>query len=295
MFVAEPQDEITFEREAGRFLADPWAARDDYIQVLLDDYGDGAKEAFLQKHQREELAPEGLAGFIANLSAEGICGFNVTMPYKQALLEYIDFADESARNGVNTVVVKENLLYGYSTDAAGFKKSLHDIGRGYRDKTIVFIGCGAVTKSLVQAAQCSGAKKITLLNRTLSRAAALADGKTIFADSMEAIENHMPCCDLLINTTPIGMQNSGLEFESLDFIELLPESACVCDLIYYPKETKLLSRARRRGLSALNGLTGCPLPARVRGFRPAGNSRRLFRPKNRLWIYSNLRKPWVGG
>ncbi len=205
-------------------------------------------------YEARELAPEGLAGFIANLSAEGICGFNVTMPYKQALLEYIDFADESARNGVNTVVVKENLLYGYSTDAAGFKKSLHDIGRGYRDKTIVFIGCGAVTKSLVQAAQCSGAKKITLLNRTLSRAAALADGKTIFADSMEAIENHMPCCDLLINTTPIGMQNSGLEFESLDFIELLPESACVCDLIYYPKETKLLSRARRRGLSALNGL-----------------------------------------
>ncbi|MDL2237793.1 shikimate dehydrogenase [Christensenellaceae bacterium OttesenSCG-928-K19] len=205
-------------------------------------------------YETRELTSAELSTFIEKLAAEQIAGFNITMPYKKDIQPYLDELDPSAAYGVNTVVVKNSRLHGYSTDAAGFKKGLEGIGFSYKYKNIVFIGCGAVAQSLIQDAKQSGARKIVVVNRTLGHAQELADGHVILADSLSNLGKYMKNCNLLVNTTPLGMQGMELEFDSLSFLNLLPHESSVCDLIYHPAKTKLLCRANELGHKTLNGL-----------------------------------------
>ncbi len=200
-----------------------------------------------------EVEPGGLAEFTAEIETRGIHGFNVTMPHKVDILPFLQYRDESVFNGANTIAVRADGLHGYSTDAAGFYRSLKEAGADYAGN-IVFIGNGAVAQTLVHHAAQKAPRRITVLGRDAIKAGALADGRLVFSDELKNIESHMAACDLLINTTPLGMQGVGADFENLDFIEKLPRSACVCDLIYAPPKTTLLKNAEARGLKTLNGL-----------------------------------------
>ncbi len=176
------------------------------------------------------------------------------MPLKQDILPHLTYTSEEARDSVNTVVVKEDGLYGYSTDARGFYSSLRQSGSDYSGKNVVFIGAGAVTNLLCVDAAKKNAKDIVILNRTPEKAQKISLLCNGTADALEQIKRYMPQCDLLINTTPLGMSGTGASFETLDFIELLPSSAIVCDLIYSPMITEFLNHAQTRGLKTMNGL-----------------------------------------
>ncbi|MEG1393645.1 MAG: shikimate dehydrogenase [Christensenellaceae bacterium] len=192
--------------------------------------------------------------FMEQINTKKIYGFNVTMPLKDAILPYLSHIDTSVIGGVNTVVVKKDGLYGYSTDAQGFYAGMQNIGIGYQNTHVVLIGAGSVSKLLLQDALLKKASSVTVLNRTLYNAQKLVTGTSAKADILENITAYMPQCDLLIHTTPLGMLGTDANFESLDFIEKLPKSAVVCDLIYRPAQTALLKKAESCNLVIQNGL-----------------------------------------
>lgn len=113
---------------------------------------------------------DGMDAFLAQLTQRGICGFNITMPLKQDILPHLACISKEARDSVNTVVVKEDGLYGYSTDARGFYASLRQLGADYAGKNVIFLGAGAVTGLLYADAVEKNAENTIVLNRTLAKA-----------------------------------------------------------------------------------------------------------------------------
>ncbi|WP_066683889.1 shikimate dehydrogenase family protein [Christensenella intestinihominis] len=203
---------------------------------------------------RELVTPGTLASFIESIPARHISGFNITMPLKREILPHLHYISPEACDGVNTVVVRPEGLYGYSTDAQGFLTALRSAGSDYKDANIVFIGAGAVTKLLACDANEKGAKSIAIVNRTPEKAQKIARHINAAHDHLANIGQYLQHCDLLVNTTPLGMSGTGSDFEDLSFLERLPSRAAVCDLIYSPAQTALLRSAQARGLKTMNGL-----------------------------------------
>ena len=198
-----------------------------------------------------EVTPECLKSFLDNTDSENIKGFNITMPLKTYMLPYLTYIDFTVLNGCNTVKATEHGFFGYSTDALGFYKSLTLRGYDYKEKNVVFLGCGGVTRALIKDAVQKGADKVIVVNRTLSKLDDLPD--TIIKDKLSNWHNYLPECDILINTTPMGMK----QYTSLiDYNELnnLKEEAVVCDLIYDPPKTPMLETAEKMHHYIINGL-----------------------------------------
>lgn len=191
-------------------------------------------------------------------------GFNLTMPHKQDVMPHLDFIDKDAQifNAVNTVKVDGKRLLGYNTDGKGCMRAILDKGCDCNGKNIVILGAGGVVSTVALKAATEKAKKITVLNRTLSSAQALADnvlrqtGKELITGILttESISESCGDCDILINGTPLGMEGIDSDFEDFSFLKSLNPYALVYDLIYKPDMTNLLINAKDLGLETLNGL-----------------------------------------
>ena len=181
------------------------------------------------------------------------------MPHKQDLADLVDELDDSARRAgsVNTVCLRDGRLVGFSTDGAGLTAALAERGIALPGLRVTLLGAGGAARSVVPALLEAGAARVTVSARNLTQAAALCDldpqrlAPTNF--TTDAIAREAAVSQLLINCTSLGMTGQG-EFDDLAFEDALPEGAAMCDLIYDPGETKLLRRARNRGLPAMNGL-----------------------------------------
>jgi shikimate dehydrogenase len=197
--------------------------------------------------------------------AEGLNlkGMNCTMPHKQAVIPYCDEIDPAARlcNSVNTVIWRENGIYGTSTDAAGLRRSVEKAGYTYDGQKILFIGAGAVSRPIAYS-MAQTAESITFVNRTCE--AALRNAQFIMNNTgcdancisfnTEEMKKAAENSTLVINTTCLGMNGSNADFSDLSFLDAVPEGSLVLDLIYNPLETKFLKYASKRGLPSLNGL-----------------------------------------
>lgn len=201
-----------------------------------------------------ETRADGLPDFIASARSGSYDGFNVTMPLKPEIIPYLDAVGGSITNSVNTVTARDGVLTGYSTDQPGFYRALVQAGGDYAGRNIVFIGCGAVARGLIADAAEKGARSITVLNRTLENAQAVRDDYGAAIDTPGNISRYTDGCDILINTTPLGMGGNKADFEDLSFMNLLPAHALVCDLIYSPPVTRFLAAAQSAGLKTQNGL-----------------------------------------
>ncbi len=201
-----------------------------------------------------------LKEFIEYAKKSGIKGFNITMPHKVDIISHLDFVDSEAQDfgSVNTVHIKDNKLFGYTTDATGYELSLNRNGVEFKDSNVVILGAGGACRTILKKAVKSGAKTVTILNRTIEKAREIAKdmGESVRVCGFEKSDllREAESADILINATPLGMHGCG-EFESLDFLENLPPNAFVSDLIYNPKETKFLKRAKELGHRACNGLS----------------------------------------
>ena len=204
--------------------------------------------------------PAGTVGkWLPEAEAQGLAGFNATMPHKTDLVSLMDELSEDARmyRSVNTVVLRDGRRLGFNTDGEGFLRSLKDEGIEPVGRHAVVLGAGGASRSVVLKLASSGAARISVCCRTPEKARALQDSSSVVRvldfsrDSMEAV---LPEADLLINCTPLGLQGVDADFEAFDFLDLLPATASVCDLIYRPLKTNLLLHAERRGLHAMNGL-----------------------------------------
>ena len=191
-----------------------------------------------------------------------VFGLNVTVPHKEAVLEYLDNITPLAQKimAVNTIVInKERKLLGYNTDAPGFLAHLVELQFNTRDKRIAIMGSGGSARAIL-AVLCMIPERpdsIKIYNRTPQRLDNLLEDLSARIDTsivqpVASIDDlDIPEADLLINTTSVGLKP---EDPSLVDVDLIHRKLLVYDLIYNPPMTPLLKTARAGGARVANGL-----------------------------------------
>ncbi len=208
-----------------------------------------------------EKKPEELEYFLHSLSKENIYGLNVTIPYKEVVLKYLQWKSPEVRftDAANVIIVKDkNYLKGWNTDGIGFHRHLTmDLKFNPLGKSVVVLGAGGAAKAIINQLARHGVKGITIYDtdndRSLSLAAKISKEfpgcNAITSDSIEKLD--IRNADLLINATPIGMKGGD---PCLVDPDSLHPSLLVYDLIYNPPETKILKLAKQKGAPISNGL-----------------------------------------
>lgn len=189
-------------------------------------------------------------------------GFNVTMPYKQVMLELCDEAAMLATmaGAVNTVHCVDGRLIGYNTDGRGLVDSLAaEVGYEPQGTTVVIVGAGGAAGSALVSLVLGKAERVVLLNRTRENAEMLAERirpharETVIDVAMlgEDSAGEVREADLVINATPLGM---GPTDQSPVPAEWLGAGQIVADMIYRAQPTPLVTAARSAGAKAVDGL-----------------------------------------
>lgn len=198
------------------------------IHALLADY----------EYKLYECAPEELESFVRG---GGLDGFNVTIPYKIAVMPFCDALSDTARaiGSVNTVVRRaDGSIYGDNTDAFGFESLVKASGVDVAGKRAVILGSGGASRTVRAVLTSLGAADV----RTLSR-----NGRADYGDITAYAD-----CEIIVNATPVGMYpNNGAAAVSLD---AFPHCAGVFDLVYNPARTALLLQAEARSIPCAGGL-----------------------------------------
>ncbi len=195
----------------------------DYDYRLYETDEDGVKELMTKKNFK---------------------AINVTIPYKETVMPYLDFISENARKigSVNTVVNKDGRLYGYNTDFAGLEALIKRAGVQIKDKNVLILGTGGTSKTAYAVSKDMGALKIYKTSRH--------EGEGVITyDEVYKISGEI---DIIINATPVGMYPGNGE-KPID-ISKFKNLAGVIDVIYNPLETALLKGARDRGIKNADGL-----------------------------------------
>ena len=204
------------------------------------------------------VRPERLEAALRGLSALGMAGCNITLPHKVQAMQWVDHVDPLGQRmgAINLVVVQaDGALHGFNTDGYGFIQSLRDAKPDWRAEAgpIVVLGGGGAARAIVLSLIDAGASSIRLINRTRSKAQALADefGPAITVCDWSERHDALAGAAMLVNSTDQGMHGKT----DLDLrLDALPTDALVCDAIYIPLETTLLASARARGNLTVNGL-----------------------------------------
>lgn len=219
-------------------------------------------------YERISVEPENLKSFIDNLSRNGFVGCNVTIPHKETALSLVQNLDEIvvSTGSLNTIYLIGGEVHATSTDGEGFSKNLLSTLPNYslRDKNIILIGAGGSAKAIIDNLLRQSVRHVKIFNRTVERAQQIKQQFGTRVKIGNPIPNQIDLeeCDLLINTTPQGMD--GQRPNDLD-ISSLPPTAIVADIVYVPLKTELIKRAESQGLRTVTGL-GMLLHQAVRGF-----------------------------
>ena len=187
--------------------------------------------------------------FIQDIKKQKIIGCNVTVPFKKTVIPFLDklSKDSERTQSVNTIIFDNGNLIGHNTDIAGFELSIKFLKYDVIDKKILVLGAGGVVPSIIYSLQKMKVSKILLSNRTIERAESL---KNLFKD-LEIVEwGVTPNFDMVINATSIGLKNEdGIK---LDYDKIGPKKFFY-DVIYNPKETVFLNKAKLSGNRTENG------------------------------------------
>ena len=209
-----------------------------------------------------EVEATDLAETVTNIRRYQMYGINLSMPYKEQVIPYLDQLSEEACliGAVNTVVNREGTLIGYNTDGKGFFKSLPSfkISR----KRMILLGAGGAAKAILAQAILDGVSQISVFVRSSSMEKTRPylekiQNATGFRVDLLALENiqelqdSITKADLLVNATSVGMDGSS---QPIPTSIVLPEKLMVADVIYQPFETPFLKWARNQGNQSINGL-----------------------------------------
>jgi shikimate dehydrogenase len=219
--------------------------------------GKNISYSFSRKYFSEKFAAEGIQATYQNFDLQEIAefpelrkkhtnlkGLNVTIPYKEAILPFLDNLDSTAKEigAVNTIKIEEDgTLTGYNTDYFGFLRSLKPFLKPQHQKALI-LGTGGASKAVHYALKTLDIP-VTFVSRT-------ASGRAVSYDDLseEILEEHR----LIINTTPLGTFPKVEEYPAVP-VEFIEKEHLVYDLIYNPSETRLMQLAKTRGATVVNG------------------------------------------
>ena len=209
-----------------------------------------------------EVKGTDLAETVANIRRYQMFGINLSMPYKEQVIPYLDQLSEEARliGAVNTVVNREGTLIGYNTDGKGFFKSLPSFK--ISGKRMVLLGAGGAAKAILAQAILDGVSQVSVFVRSASIEKtrpylekiqnATGFRVDLFAlEDVQDLQDSITKADLLVNATSVGMDEVSLPNPTSI---VLPEKLLVADVIYQPFETPFLKWARNQGNQSINGL-----------------------------------------
>jgi len=200
-------------------------------------------------YDKKELNENELKNIITEVKDEKINGINVTIPFKKAVIPFLDKLSPEAKDtqSVNTIYLQDGKAVGHNTDIAGFELAIKYAKFDLNNKKIFILGAGGVSPSIIYALRKMKVSKISLTNRTKEKAESL---KNLFKD-LEIVEwGDRIDFDMIINATSIGLKKEdGLNF---DYSANGPDKYFY-DVIYNPKETLFLKRAKLFGNKTENG------------------------------------------
>ena len=196
---------------------------------------------YCESYELIELAPEELEGFFRRRDFDGI---NVTIPYKEAVIPYLDGMSGRAEaiGAVNTVVNHGGTLWGDNTDFGGLEALIRRMGLELQGRTVLVAGTGGTSRTAAAVARALGAAEVVRLSRTGR------GGAPTYEDAYERYAG----AQILINTTPAGMAPD--EGGCCADLNRLPGLKGVVDAVYNPLATRLVRQARARGIPAEGGL-----------------------------------------
>ena len=200
-------------------------------------------------YEKKKLDLNEIENLILKFNKKKISGINVTVPFKKAIIPFLDILSIEAENtnSVNTIYLEKNKVVGHNTDIEGFEKSMKNKNHIVAGKKVFIIGGGGVVSSIILSLERMEANKILLSNRTRSKADEL---KKLFKD-IDIVEwGEMPDFDIVINATSLGL--SKHDKINLDFSKV-GKNKLFYDIIYNPVKTNFLELGERLGNKTENG------------------------------------------
>lgn len=230
---------------------------------------------YISEQMGEDLAyvplgvKEDLESAVKGAFALGFTGMNVTIPYKQEVMHYLEEIDDTAKGigAVNTLVRMDKGFKGYNTDLGGLSLSLKDNAIEIRDKKVIILGAGGAAKAVLYMVCQDGASEVHIFNRNVDKANALVEemakktdfSMPIYVDDIailsqkDRIQHLLRDRYIVFQTSSVGMYPNVSDCLNLDEAFYDRVDAGV-DIIYTPLETVFLSKLRQRGVKTLNGL-----------------------------------------
>ena len=198
-----------------------------------------------------------LESSVESLRSVKISGFNVTIPHKIAVLQYLDEVDLLSRKAgaVNTVTSIDGRFKGFNTDIQGFLQPLLNRGIDFRGLSVLLFGAGGSARAVVASlSSVTGISKLVVANRTYNKSSELSkqaelQGLTSSVSMIEEAKVMAKRFDLIVNATSVGLQSNESILDSED----IDGSSTVYDLVYRPVMTKLLENAREKGARIIYG------------------------------------------
>ena len=200
-------------------------------------------------YEKQKVENNRLENSISQLKEKKIYGINVTVPFKNSVISFMDKLTPEAEKtqSVNTIYLENNRVTGHNTDVGGFEKSIYNLNINLANKKILILGAGGVVPSIIYALTKMKVSEIVLSNRTKEKAENL---KKYFKDIKIITWGDITDFDMIINATSLGLKKE-------DKINLNFPSNCknklFYDVIYNPKETRFLKIGKNLGNKIING------------------------------------------
>ncbi len=199
-------------------------------------------------YDKKKIEEKNLQTIISEVKEKKINGINVTVPFKRAVIPYLDKLSPEAEQtqSVNTIILSNDNLIGHNTDILGFDKAIKNLNFDMRGKKIFILGAGGVVPSIIFALNKMNVSKIIVSNRTKEKA---EDLKSQF-NNLEILEwGNINDFDVIINATSLGLNKESI---NLDFSKFA-NNKLFYDVIYNPEETNFLKEAKKLGNRTENG------------------------------------------
>ena len=200
-------------------------------------------------YDKKQLNKVDIDNIILEVKSGKIDGINVTVPFKQSVIPFLDELTPLAKEtqSVNTIFKENNKIIGHNTDIGGFELALKYINYDVKDKKIFILGAGGVVPSIILSLKKMGVSKIILSNRTKKKA---EDLKKIYRDIEIVDWGKIADFNIIINATSVGLKSD--DEIKLDYTDIGPNKLFY-DVIYNPKQTSFLSKAKKFGNQTENG------------------------------------------